>query len=360
MTTRKTVKYAVLQNPGHNRVYFNSSGKLAKNELHALFSGSITEIAGIAKIAEITEIKEELFGGVEYITFLANSALSGEALTLLSRLSFVYAIFELREDLFFPVLKNRAYFFGEDLNMILKYSGKTNEIFTHMMINLAVFASSFAFNLPGNLNLLDPVCGKGTTVFEGLICGYNSFGIDISEKLINEGSQFFKKYLETGKYKHSFKKEGISGTGNDKTPFKSRRHLFELAKNKADQKENKSLLCEFIEGDAQNADKYYKKNTFHIIVGDLAYGIQHENNANGGKMRNPVNLVSASLPVWTQVLKPGGSVCLAWNTFLAKRGQMEDIFKENKLEISEPGEFGDFSHRVDQAINRDIIIGVKK
>ena len=338
-------RYAVLQNPGHNRVYFNSSGKLAKNELAALFAGS-----------NITDITETRFGGVEYIAFCSERGLSEEDIIMLSRLSFVYAIFEIRDDkLFLPVSKNHSYYFGDDLNMILKYSGKTNEIFTRMMINLAVSASGFKNRFCENLNLLDPVCGKGTTLFEGLTCGYNSFGIDISAKLIEEGARFLKKYLETGKYKHALKKEKISGAD-----FRSQRYLFDIAKTKSDQKESKSLTCEFIDGDAQNAAKYYKKNTFHIIVGDLPYGIRHENNSGGGKMRNPENLIKASVPVWTEVLKPGGAMVIAWNTFLLKRAELENIFAENNLAMPNYGAFGDFSHRVDQAINRDVIVGVKK
>ena len=342
-------KYAVLQNPGHNRVYFNSSGKLAKNELFALFENNINNI---------TEIKEELFGGIEYITFFSENRLSEEDIILLSRLSFVYAIFEVTDgNLFSPVTKNHSYYFNDDLNMILKYSGKTNEIFTRMMINLAVFASDFKENFLDNLNLLDPVCGKGTTVFDGLICGYNSYGVDLSDKLIGESSQFFKKYLETGKYKHNLKEEKISGVGCENKAFKSQRHLFDIAKNKTDQKENKNLICEFIDGDTRNINKYYKKNTFHIIVGDLPYGIQHENTTGKDKMRNPENLIKTSVPVWTEVLKPGGAIVLSWNTFLLKRDELEQIFVENKLDIID---FGDFSHRVDQAINRDVIVGLKR
>jgi len=336
-------KYAVLQNPGHNRVYFNASAKLAKNELAALFAGAVTDI------------KEEPFGGVDYITFTSETELSDGDIILLSRLSFTYAIFEVKNNLFSPVTKNHSYYFGDELNMILKYSGKTNEIFTRMMTNLAVCASGFKDNFLDNLNLLDPVCGKGTTLFDALICGYNGYGIDISEKLINESAQFLKKYLENGRYKHALKKEKISGAG-----FKSQRHLFDIAKNKADQKENRRLVCEFTDGDCVNADKYYKKGTFHVIVGDLPYGIQHDNTAGGNKMRNPADLIAASVPVWTKLLKPGGAVALAWNTFLLERGALEEIFRENHLETPDFGVFGDFSHRVDQAINRDVIIGVKK
>ncbi|MCL2775113.1 MAG: hypothetical protein FWD71_17460 [Oscillospiraceae bacterium] len=338
-------KYAVMQNPGHNRVYFNASGKLAKNELFALFENNICEI------------KEEIFGGVEYITFEKEAELSDSDIILLSRLSFVYAIFEIQNRAFIPVTKNHSYFFGDDLNMILKYSGKTNEIFTRMMINLAVFASNFKDKFSDSLNVLDPLCGKGTTVFDGLICGYNSYGIDISGKLIGESSQFLKKYLETGKYKHTLKEEKISGIGDNKISFKSERHLFNIAKNKEDQKSDRTLLCEFIDGDSVNTGKYYKKNTFHIIVGDLPYGIQHENSAAGNKMRNPANLISACLPDWIDVVKMGGAIVLAWNTFLLKREELEKVFFKNKLDIID---FGDFSHRVDQAINRDVIIGVKR
>ena len=339
------VKYALMQNPGHNRVYFNSSGKLAKNELSALFGGAVTEM------------KEEIFGGVEYITFEKEAELSDSDIILLSRLSFVYAVFEVQNRAFSPVTKNHSYFFSDDLNMILKYSGKTNEIFTRMMLNLAVFVSGFREQCLDSLYLLDPLCGKGTTVFDGLICGYNSYGIDISEKLIGESARFLKKYLETGRYKHTLKEEKISGTGDNNVRFRSERRLFNIAKTKDDRKTDKTLICEFIDGDSVNTGRYYKKSTFHIIVGDLPYGIQHENATNGNKMRNPANLLNACMPAWSDVLKPGGSIVLAWNTFLLKREELEKVFANNKLEIAD---FSDFSHRVDQAINRDVIIGVKR
>ena len=337
-------KYALLQNPGHNRVYFASSGKLAKNELAALFT-------------EILDIAEESFGGVEYITFSSKNALTKHELLLLSRLSFVYAIFEICEGgLFSPAEKNHSYFFGDDLNTILKYSGKTNEIFTRMKINLAVFASEYKNNFLDNLLMLDPVCGKGTAVFEALTCGYNAYGLDINKKQIEEATQFFKKYLENGKYKHTKKEEKFSGAGFEGAAFRSTRHIFDIAKNKSDKKENKNLICEFTDADTRNAGKYYKKDTFHIIVGDLAYGIQHENDTGKNKMRNPCDLIETSLPAWVGVLKPKGALVLSWNTFLLERKKLEDMFAECNLVIAD---FGDFSHRVDQAINRDLIIGVK-
>lgn len=355
-------KYAILLNPGHNRVYFNSSFKLSKNEL--FFASD--------KLSEPTEeIEKEIFGGVEYITFKTREKLNGNDIILLSRLSFTYAIFEVKEvqeveidekenrQMLLPVQKNGSYYFNDDLNMILKYSGKTNEIFTRMMINLAVFSSSF--DCSDTLSMLDPVCGKGTTIFEGLICGYNSFGAELSGKLVDESYHYLKKYLETGKYKHNIKKESLSGKNKNGTSFKSKRYLFDIAKNKDDQKNNKSLVFEIIEGDTENIDKFFKKNTFNIIVGDLPYGVQHANTAKGNTMRNPLDLLESSLPIWLNTLKIGGAIVLAWNTFLLKRADIEKIFRDNNLifPYEEYKDKFDFEHRVDQAINRDVIIGVK-
>jgi hypothetical protein len=348
-------KYALLQNPGHNRVYFNASLKLSKSELF-FFSVKLS--------VPLREIREEVFGGVEYITFKTPDGLSPSDMLLLSRLSFTYAIFQVKtyenRQVFLPVQKNGSYYFGDDLNTILKYSGKTNEIFTRMMINLAVFASCFDY--ADTLNLLDPVCGKGTAMFEGLICGYNSFGVELSEKLVDESYHYLKKYLENGKYKHELKKESVGGKNKNNSPFKSKRYLFDIAKNKDDRKNNKSLIFEIIEGDTENTDKFYKKNTFNIIVADLPYGVQHSNTAKGNTMRNPLDLLESSLPAWLDTLKTGGAIVLAWNTFLLKKADIERIFCENGLTLPDynGGENKiDFEHRVDQAINRDIIIGVK-
>ena len=352
-------KYAILQNPGHNRVYFNASTKLSINEL--FFASE--KFSGAAGAVGYDDIQEEIFGGVEYITFKTEEKLSGGDLILLSRLSFTYAIFEIKtyenEQILLPVQKNSSYYFDDDLNMILKYSGKTNEIFTRMLINLAVFASDFDYT--DTLSLLDPVCGKGTTTFEGLICGYNSYGVELSGKLVDEGYHYLKKYLETGKYKHELKKESMGGKNKDGAAFRAKRYLFDIAKNKDDRKNNKSLVFEIIEGDTQNIDKFYKKNTFNIIVGDLPYGIQHANTAKGNAMRNPLDLLEVSLPVWLNTLKVGGAIVLAWNNLLLKRADIEKIFLENNLTFpyQESEHKPDFEHRVDQSINRDVIVGVK-
>ena len=54
---------------------------------------------------------------------------------------------------------------GGDLSGVLKYKGKTNEMFTGMLVNLAVFSSEYAKWFDRPLQVLDPMCGRGTTLF---------------------------------------------------------------------------------------------------------------------------------------------------------------------------------------------------
>ena len=78
-------QYAILANPGHNRVYFEASKKL-----------SISELAlGLEKISsKCSEINEEYIANIFYITFKSESCLDEYDITIISKLSFFYAIFE--------------------------------------------------------------------------------------------------------------------------------------------------------------------------------------------------------------------------------------------------------------------------
>ena len=48
------------------------------------------------------------------------------------------------------------------------------------MINVAVFSCTAA--KADRITLLDPVAGKGTTLFEGLTMGFDCCGIEIGDK----------------------------------------------------------------------------------------------------------------------------------------------------------------------------------
>ena len=76
-----------------------------------------------------------------------------------------------------------------------------------MMINVALMSGGFSDDQ--RIELLDPIAGKGTTLFAGLIYGFNVSGIEIGKNAVHDASVFFKKNLELERYKHTFSKTKI-------------------------------------------------------------------------------------------------------------------------------------------------------
>jgi len=323
--------YVILQNPGHNRVYFKSARVLALLEL---------ELSGKKMSAVPTNLREEMIGGIPYLLFDAEPLTDADML-ILSRLSFVYGIFESKDGALIPLEKDPKYFLkDDDIITILKYNGKTNEIFTRMMINVASFFSISK----EQLNILDPLSGKGTTLFDGLLCGHNVSGVELDEKIVHEAYTFLKKYLENARYKHSSHQER---QGMEK--YTAKRYQIKLSQNKV----------EFITGDTRDTGLFYRKNSFDVIVGDLPYGVQHASKKSKDKSRNALPLLEEALPSWHKVLKPGGAIALAWNLFLIDRTEMEAVLEKNGFILAMPQGDESFVHRVDQAIMRDLVVGIK-
>lgn len=346
--------YLLLQNPGHNRVYYNYAGKLAVAEL---------KIAAKKLETKCISVDIEQIEGVRYINLKTQEELSEKDIQIISRLSFVFAVYERiifeNQNLFKPIPKARYYYIDEKISTILKYSGKTNELFTKMMINIALLSSNFDHN--SKLKLLDPVAGRGTTLFEGIVYGFDVFGIETDAKSVQDSTIFFKKYIEKEKLKHSFIKRQVFGKSKSEAVYINE---FEFSNTKEDFKNlQKRKKLGIIEGITQEAGNYFKNETFEIIVGDLPYGIHHKNsttNKTSSITRNPSELLSTSLPTWYKILKKGGVVVVAWNVFVAPKHKITKIFSENGFNVLSEQVSDDFEHLVDKSIKRDIIIAKKE
>lgn len=344
-------KYAVLLNPNHSRVYFEASKKLSAAELSLVLGNG-----GI----ECFEIREESFGGVPYLLFLCRSPIDEKTLERLSYASFAYALFEVLESggelRLAPLQLPDPLYTKGGISCILKYSGKTNESFTRFMINLALFSSPFYGE---HIKLLDPVAGKGTTLFEALSLGYDAYGIELSERAVHDSFTFLKKYLETEKFKH---RTGLETINIQEKGVSAKRFSAELSKTKQEMKENALKHWEIVCGNSQYADKYFKKNSFHLIVGDLPYGVQHGNVSaprQGSITRSPKELVSLCAPSWHKVLKPGGVIALSWNSFVFSRQQFSLLLEDAGFSVFRGDIYESLEHRVDNSIKRDLIIAKK-
>lgn len=347
------MKYLILENPGYNRVYYSSSDKLALAELNiAVDKCSI-------KCEKLEIIKVE---GVRYISIDSSDHFTNSDLQILSKLSFIFAIFRAVEvdgkTALLPIAKYDYEYLDGKIGTILKYHGKTNELFTKMMVNVALLSSNFSYD--DNIKLLDPVAGRGTTLFQGSVYGFNCSGVEIDSNAVHESQIFFKKYLETERVKHSLTKRELGG---GKRGSKISFFQFDYCKDKDDFKSiDKAKRLEFVSGNTQECSFYFKNSSFHLIVGDLPYGIVHGNTGGkrkGSLTRNPSELLADSLSDWSKLLKKGGVAVLAWNSYLAPRTELAKIFNQHGFETLDEKPYDQFEHMVDRSIKRDIIVARK-
>lgn len=345
--------YLLLQHPGHNRVYYNAARKLALSEL---------QLASERLSVPCTNICAVEVAGIRYLSLSLENEITSGDLEVLSRLSFVFAIYERieikGENCLMPIQVSEYEYVNNKIGSILKYQGKTNELFTKMMINVALLSSNF--NYTDAISLLDPVAGKGTTLFEASVYGYSAYGIELEAKSIHDTVIFFKKYLEKERIKHAAVKRQISGAGKKDAVLMNE---FQYALTKEEFKSlETSKKMGFVCGNTANVDQYFKKEQFHLLVGDLPYGIVHGNTAgkrNTSITRNPSELLADCLPQWYKILKKGGVAVVAWNSFLASRTKLATLFSKYGFEVLDSEPYKNFEHMVDKSIKRDILVTKK-
>lgn len=345
------MKYLILQNPGHNRVYYNLSDKLAQAEL---------QIASNRLQTDVSKVEVEMIEGIRYLSIETADLLSDEDLKTLSRLSFVFALYQYNEDskCLKPIRRVDYEYLDQKISSLLKYQGKTNELFTKMMVNVGMLSSDFWYD--EDIKLLDPMAGKGTTLFEGLVYGFSAYGIELEKGAVHEAATFFKKYLETEKIKHTADQRRIAGT-NKNNEIQIREFEFALTREAFKAGEGLKRVG-MVAGNTSEAHRYFKKPVFNLIVGDLPYGIYHGNRSfesRSGATRNPSELLEESLPQWFKVLKKGGAVVLAWNSFVVSSKILAEIFETSGFAVLQDEPYLHFEHMVDKSIKRDIIVAKK-
>ena len=327
-------RYALLIAPSTNRVYADSAIRLTCAELE-IFGGTVLS-------APLSGIVEERLGGVPYVLFEAS--LTREDVAYLSNLSSAYALFEIVGDLLRPVELSPLAWFDDDLITIPKYAGKTNEQFTKLLLNLTLLASSRADRmLDGSLTVLDPLCGRGTTLNQALMYGYDAIGIERDGKDVDAYAAFLRTWLRRKHLKHQA----------DLHPVRRDRRLvarrFEAALG------GRQTVTMF-HADTLDARQFLKARCADVIVADAPYGVAHGSHAGGGLSRDPLALLRSAVPVWVELLRTGGAVGLSWNTHVAKRSDAARVLADHGLSIVDDPGYGDLEHRVDQAINRDVLV----
>jgi SAM-dependent methyltransferase len=342
-------RFALLILPSANRVYAGTAASLTAAEL-AAFSDSV--LGGALSAAEVTRR-----GGVPYVEFEADQ-LRPEDCAFLANISSLYALFEVTGELLNPVELTRLDHYDDDLITIQKYQGKTNEQFTKLLLNVTLLASAFAPSmLSRKLTVLDPLCGRGTTLNQALMYGYDAAGIDEDRKDFDAYRAFIKTWLTRKRIKHK-----VSYDGPVRREGKTAGHRLQasLAASKDDQKDGQTQQLDVVCADTARAREFFRPATIDLVVTDAPYGVQHgSRSASSGLARRPQDLLAAAVPVWATLLRPGGAIGIAWNTLVAPRAEAAAVLASAGLEPVDSPPYLQFKHRVDQAIMRDILVARK-
>ncbi len=120
--------YWILPHPGASAVFFGASQTLAMAEL-TLCLRTLETPCSAPRITDIA--------GRPWYAFDAETELTGRDLSRLGRLSSLYALFAGNETALTPLDPGWRPAFPEDLSAILKYTGKTNALFTRLMLHIA-------------------------------------------------------------------------------------------------------------------------------------------------------------------------------------------------------------------------------
>lgn len=332
------MRYALLVSPSTNRVYAQQSSALARAELSAVSEQALG--------GSITEVAEQSLGGVPYVTFTAPT-LSPLAVSWLSNLAATFALFRVEGGLLAPIDLERWDQLDSDLVTIQKYPGKTNETFTKLLLNVTLAASAFGSRERRALSVLDPLCGRGTTLNQALTYGFHATGVELDKKDFEAYALFIQRWVKDKRLKHDAVQGSVKGHpkldlafGTDKARFKAG---------------EVQRLC-YVSADTHAIAEVFQPRSFDLIVTDAPYGVQHGAHVGAAPQRKPHELLQSAIPVWRAALRPGGAIGISWNTLVARREALAQLLTGAGLRVCDTPAYQAFSHHVDSSIERDLIV----
>ena len=337
--------YRMLLWPHANARYQSESIGLARAELRLMLD-RLAPAAGI-------DVDDET--DMPWLDIRFPAAPDADVIDALRGHSLMYGLFEDRGGLLAPVAGRAKARVGRDLPAILKYKGKTNEMFLQLLINAALYSGDYWPRRGEALSLLDPMCGRATGLFVAANMGWNATGADVDRGDLNEAEKYFRRDLEYHRFKHSVS----HGSRTLKRGGSAPECRFEFAPDAASLREGRASGLSLINLDASRCGEALGKNAYHVIACDLPYGVRHDAQlARGEAVRGNwlEALLERSLPGWGAALKPGGTVALSFNANNVKLERVRQLMQEAGMEVMRGGAWDGFSHWVEQAITRDIAI----
>ena len=340
------MQYIMLLWPHANARYQSQALKLAQAELQLMLACRAPE----ARIIPCEELD------MPALTLDFPAVPPPGDIDALRRQSLMYGLFERRgEGLLAPVAGRYPAKLGGDLPAILKYKGKTNEMFLQLLINVALYSGDFWRRENEPLALLDPMCGRATGLFVAANMGWDATGADVDRADLKEAERFFKRYLEYHRFKHALVRESRTLKGGRSAAV----CRFEYAADPLDFKAGRTRALSLVNLDAAQAESALGGNRFHVIACDLPYGVRHQTQLSGdadGRGNWLETMLIRALPIWKAALKPGGAIAVSFNAQSFRLQRLRELMEGAGLEVLYGGPYEGFSHWVEQAITRDIAV----
>jgi hypothetical protein len=324
--------------PQHSTQYADMATRLAEPELRASPAGEAVTATEVVRLA----------GHAYVLATLGDQAQLAGLRPILSRLgatSEIHEYFDTLRGEQGPFLRPVEPAFAPQLPLELaearRYKGKTSEVFTRVLVNLALFAGAFRDRAAERLRVVDPLAGGGTTLFVALALGHDAFGVERTRRDVETTVSFVEAFCREARIPHR--------ATHDRA---QRRHVVELGP-RGDQR-----LLVLAEGDTRETDALLQTVPggahMHAVAADLPYGIQH-----AGETRA---LVAAAATAWEHVLVPGGAIALAWDaTRLPREEIVGALAAAPALRVRDDEPYARLEHRVDRVIKkRDVVVAVKE
>lgn len=362
----------VLRAPSANRVYAQVAGALALSEAHWVLG---------AHLGAAPRLRQRSVGGMEALevhgapvptdspaatdapapTGAAGGDGEIELGRLLGSLSSTLGVLDVIEEPASaqeePLLRPRALptvlHHPADLETILRYPGKTNEQFTAMLVNLAAALSARRAGLfDGTLTLLDPLCGRGTTLNRALRLGLSPLGAEIDRKDVEAYRTFLGTWLRTHRMRHTLDSTRLTVHGEQL----GIRLEAELAPDKQTLRAGRGQRLTVLGCDTVHLGTLLPGASVDALVADLPYGVQHGSRAGGQWQRSPLEVLRTAAPGWRRLLRDGAGLALAVNRHTLDHAQASAVLADAGLRVLSTD--GAFRHRVDHSIDRDILLAI--
>lgn len=287
---------------------------------------------------EITPIE---LGNQTYLKLSLDTDLNDNLIQTLDTLVMTNAYFYYYEDvgnidgvLLQPITLPNTHAFSPDLIATRRYRGKTNELFTRFMCNIAHFSSHYTNTPWHKLTILDPLSGGGTTLFAGMILGADVVGVEEDKKIVEGTVAFLKQYMKEGRISAKFREDRLKTIG--------KRAFITI---------NKTMRCVVGYGDTSDVQHFVNGlKRPQLLVTDLPYSIQHRADLPA--------LLENALPAWSQVLTDDATIVFSWDASRFPREDMIDLVEHiSDFTVLNDPPYNQLAHRVDRVIKkRDIIV----